>query len=151
MCTEGARLGSYGLSSVGELEPLTNKWSVAVCLGISFAGDNNTIKCGLTHPHSLTLCLNSGHAIYSLAPYATVDPHPQIQYSTSHLAPATYKNASRGRLSRNEFAGPVLGLGHKSALELLLVLAVGLLLLLLGVVGAQLGLLAAAQEGGGPP
>ena len=64
---------------------------------------------------------------------------------------STYKDPSGCRLSRDEFARPVLGLGHESALELLLVLAVGLLFLLLGVVGPELGLLATAQEGRRPP
>lgn len=56
-----------------------------------------------------------------------------------------YQNPSRGGLSRYEFAGPVLGLGHKRALELLLA-ARGLLLLLLGVIWREVRLLPAADE-----
>lgn len=58
----------------------------------------------------------------------------------------TYENTAGGGLSGDEFARPVLGLGHERALELLLA-ALRLLLLLLRVVGRIFGLLAAAEEG----
>lgn len=63
----------------------------------------------------------------------------------------TYQDAAGGSLAGDELPGPVLGLCHERALELLLALAGELLLLLLGVVGAKVGLLAAAQEGEGAP
>lgn len=59
----------------------------------------------------------------------------------------THQNSSSGGLAGDELARPVLGLGDEGALKLLLVLALGALLLLLGVVGRELGLLAAADEG----
>jgi hypothetical protein len=62
----------------------------------------------------------------------------------------THEDASSGRLSGYELASPVFGLGHKSPLELL-ALARGLLLLLLGVIGRELGFLPATEEGNGPP
>lgn len=62
----------------------------------------------------------------------------------------TYKNSSSGCLSRNEFAGPIFGLGHKSALELF-ILACRLLLLLLGVIWSDLRLLSAAKKSKCPP
>lgn len=54
-------------------------------------------------------------------------------------------------MAGDEFAGPVLGLGHEGALELLFVLPRCFLLLLLGVVRRQLWLLAAAHERASPP
>lgn len=48
-------------------------------------------------------------------------------------------------MSGNQLAGPVLGLGHKSPLELL-ALAGRFLLLLLRVIWGELGLLATAEE-----
>lgn len=62
----------------------------------------------------------------------------------------SYQNSARGGLSRDEFPCPVLGLGHKRPLELLLA-PLSLLLLLLGVVGCILRFLATAQEGEGAP
>lgn len=62
----------------------------------------------------------------------------------------TYENSSRCCLSRNKFAGPVLGLCHKSALELF-ALAGGLLFLLLGVIWGEFWLLSTAEEGERPP
>lgn len=58
----------------------------------------------------------------------------------------TYQYSSGGGLAGDEFAGPVLGLGHEGAFELLFPLSGRLLLLLLGVVGRELRLLAAANE-----
>jgi hypothetical protein len=63
----------------------------------------------------------------------------------------THQNASSGGLAGDELARPVLGLGDEGALKLLFVLALGALLLLLGVVGRELGLLAAEDEGQGAP
>lgn len=58
----------------------------------------------------------------------------------------THQNTSSSGLSGNQLAGPVLGLGHKSPLELF-ALAGRLLLLLLRVIWGDLRLLATAQEG----
>lgn len=58
----------------------------------------------------------------------------------------SHQNTSSGGLSGNQLAGPVLGLGHKSPLELL-ALAGRFLLLLLRVIWGELGLLATAEEG----
>lgn len=63
----------------------------------------------------------------------------------------THQYSSCGGLAGDELAGPVLGLGHEGALELLFALASRFLLLLLGVVGRQLGLAAAAQVGAEAP
>lgn len=63
----------------------------------------------------------------------------------------TNQNSSGGGLARDEFAGPILGLGHEGALELLFALSRRFLLLLLGVVRRQLGLLAATDERAEPP
>lgn len=59
---------------------------------------------------------------------------------------STYQYSSGGGLTGYEFAGPVFRFGHERALELLFALPCRLLLLLLGVVGRQLRLLAAAAE-----
>lgn len=58
----------------------------------------------------------------------------------------THQYSSGGGLTGDEFAGPVLGLGHEGALELLFALPRRLLLLLLGIVGCELRLLAAADK-----
>ena len=58
----------------------------------------------------------------------------------------THQNTSSGGLSRNQFTGPVFGLGHKSPLELL-ALAARLLLFLFRVIWGELGFLATAEEG----
>lgn len=58
----------------------------------------------------------------------------------------SHQDTSSSGLSGNQLAGPVLGLGHKSPLELL-ALAGRLLLLLLRVIWQELGLFATTEEG----
>lgn len=58
----------------------------------------------------------------------------------------SHQDTSSGGLSGNQLAGPVLGLGHKSSLELL-ALAARFWLPPLRVIWGELGLLATAEEG----
>ena len=63
----------------------------------------------------------------------------------------THQNSSGGGLPGDEFACPVLRLGHECALELLFALPCRLLLLLFWVIWREFGLLSAAEEGKGSP
>lgn len=63
----------------------------------------------------------------------------------------THQNPAGGRLSRNQFARPVFSLGHERALELLLALPVGLLLLLLRIIWTEFRFLSTADEGARAP
>lgn len=67
------------------------------------------------------------------------------------MVQVTHQYSPRSGLTRYQLTGPVLGLGHEGALELLLPLADGLLFLLLRVIGRQLGLLSTADEREEPP
>lgn len=75
-----------------------------------------------------------------------LDAPKHNNYFKKVILKKSYQDTSSGGLSGNQLAGPVLGLGHKSPLELL-ALAGRFLLLLLRVIWGELGLLATAEEG----
>lgn len=58
----------------------------------------------------------------------------------------TYQNPSRGGLTRNQLARPVLGFRHESPFELLFALPSSLLLFLLRVIGREFWLFATTQK-----
>lgn len=64
---------------------------------------------------------------------------------------ATHQNSAGGSLPGDEFPGPVLGLGHECALELLLALPSRLLFLLFRIIWREFGLLSTAEKGKGSP
>ena len=63
----------------------------------------------------------------------------------------THQNSAGGGLPGDEFASPVLRLGHECALEFLFPLPCRLLLLLFRVIWREFGLLSTAKKGKGSP